>query len=169
VRDTIFISYCHANRKWLTVLRNTLKPALKSRSVKAWADTDIKPGAKWRAEIEDALGAAKVAVLLVTTDYLASEFIADNELPPILSAAEHDGLTILWVYIGACLYTHTVIAEYQAAHDISRPLNILTPARRELALVAIANRIIEAADGVTSGDRLFATRRLEDLPQPFER
>ena len=36
-----------------------------------------------------------------------------------------------------------------------------------MALLEIANRIIEAAEG-TASDRLFSTRRLEDL-QPFDR
>jgi internalin A len=82
-----------------------------------------------------------VALLLVSPNFLASPFIADEEIPPILAAARTDGLVIVWVLISACLYQRSAIAEYQAAHPIAKPLDSLAGPKRNQMLLAIAETI----------------------------
>jgi hypothetical protein len=140
-RDQVFISYSHKDRDWLEKLQIVLKPLIRKGIISIWHDTQIQAGDQWRNQIAEALGNARVAVLLVSPDFLASDFIADHELPPLLRAAQDEGLRILWVLIRDCLFSETEIADYQAAHDISRPLAMLTSPEVDAALVAIAKKI----------------------------
>jgi hypothetical protein len=144
VRNIIFISYSHKDKKWLNKLQTMVKPLVQNSTISVWDDTRIKAGARWKEEIEQALEAAKVAILLVSPNFLESDFIAKHELPPLLEATKKQGPIILWVYISTCLYDRTEIEGYQAAHDISKPLDSLTRGKQNAVLADVCRKI-EAA------------------------
>ncbi len=143
VRECVFISYSHKDREWLEKFQMHLKPYTRNASVTVWDDTKIKGGARWRQEIENALEAAKVAVLLVSPNFLASDFIAERELPPLLEAAEKEGLTILWIPLSHSAYKETKIGEYQAASGCNpdHPISSLPGPEQDRVFVAICEEI----------------------------
>jgi TIR domain len=142
-RDLVFLSYSHLDDVWLQKLLPHLRPFERDR-LKTFVDTRIRTGADWRREIEEALSRTKVAVLLVSSDFLASDFIAKNELPPILDAARQGGAVIHWVLVRDCNYQTTEIVKYQAAHDPSKPLARLRRPAQEKTLTSIAKGILES-------------------------
>ena len=144
-RPIIFISYSHLDKEWLSKLQTHLRPYERDKKISYWDDTKVKAGARWREEIKKALKGARVAVLLVTPAFVASEFIDDNELPPLLNAEKNHGLQILWVPVRASNVEHNDICEYQAVWDPAKPLNSLTEAEEDRALVDISRKIVEAA------------------------
>lgn len=144
-RSGVFISYSHADREWIDRLRVFLAPHLRGEQLAAWDDTQIQAGSNWREEIERAIARARVAVLLVSPNFLASDFIANVELPLILQEVDR-GLTILWIAVRFSAYQRTPLSQLQAANDPSRPLDALSRPEQDRALVEVAERIATAAD-----------------------
>ena len=146
----MFISYSHLDKQWLDLLKTHLKPLVKYKKLAVWDDKMIKSGEKWQDRIEGALASAKVAVLLVSPNFLASDFILEIELPTLLKAAESEGLYMLWIPVSASSYDTTDLQPYQAAQEPKEPLDMLPEGRRNQVMVEICKRIAEACDDGTS-------------------
>ena len=139
-RETLFISYSHLDDpKYLDKLKTHLAPLARNHKIVVWDDSKILPGEKWREEIQEGINNAKVAILMVSPNFIASEFIANSELPPILDAAElgKNGITIFWIPVSSCAYEDTAIAKYQAAINPQKPLDMMSEAELNQALVTV--------------------------------
>jgi TIR domain len=122
-RTRVFISYSHHDAEWLQRLQVHPRPLVRASSVDVWADARITPGLRWQEEIRRALDSTKVAVLLISADFLASEFIAGLELPVLLEAAQNDGAIILPVIISPSLFAMDQrLSQFQAVNSPEMPL-----------------------------------------------
>lgn len=137
----IFVSYSHADSEWLTKLQTHLKPLTRNQSIDLWADNRINPGDEWFKEIETALSAAQIAVLLVSPHFNASNFIHKYELLPLLDAAQAKGVKILWIPISHSSYKEMGFSKYQAAHNPAQPLDTMPVSEQNLVLVQICEEI----------------------------
>ena len=143
-KDQVFISYSHKDKKWCDELDTHLKPFLRDRSVISWSDEQISPGSRWFEEIRAALTHAKVAVLLVTPNFLASDFIHEHELGPLLKEAGQGGVKILWIPVRESAYKRTPLKDYQPVLNPSTPLAAMEEAKRDQAWVKICEEIERA-------------------------
>ncbi len=145
VSKTLFISYSHKDKKWLDELRKWLEPLERADLIAVWDDEQLKAGEDWHAKIQESLAAAKAAVLLVSQDFLVSDFITNNELPQLLEAAQQKGLQILWIAVSESTVEDTGIIRYQAVHK-DPPLDSLPQAEQNKRFKEIYKRIREAVN-----------------------
>jgi hypothetical protein len=144
-RRGVFVSYAHKDdQTWLDTLLSHLSWLQRQHGVEIWTDRGIQPGAKWHETIQHALDRAKVAVLLVSPEFLDSDYIASNELPKMLQAAESEGMTIFWIPVRPSAYRRSPIGAFQAAHAPDKPLSGLRGAERDQAFVDIGEKLGKA-------------------------
>jgi len=146
MRDQVFISYSHEDEQLVKELLKHLKPFSRSRAITAWSDDQIAAGSQWFDEIKTALAKTSVAVLLVSPGFLASDFIHEHELGPLLKEAKAGGVRILWVPLRAAAYKETPLKDYQAVSSPDKPLAGMSKADRDEAWVHICEEIKRAVN-----------------------
>ncbi len=144
-RNTIFICYSHKDKSWLEKVKLNISVLENlGYSVNIWDDTRIHPGMKWKSELQHSLSIAKVAILLVSTDFMVSEFISNYELPQLLKNAENAGAIILPIIIKPCLFSkNEALNKFQTVNDPKLPLSKMSECDQDDILVSLAERIAE--------------------------
>jgi len=97
----VFVSYSHSDDAWKKRFEIISKPLSDLEHVEFWSDKKLQAG-DWNAQLETAMKRAIAAVLLVSDNFLASDFIRTVELPYLLQAREKRGLMIFWAYLEPC-------------------------------------------------------------------
>jgi uncharacterized protein YjbI with pentapeptide repeats len=139
MRDHIFISYSHQDRVWLERLRTFLRPLERALNIMVWDDTAIQPGELWRDKIEQGLTSTRVAVLLVSAFFYASEFITCEELPVLLQAAEANQVIIIPIIISSRRFVReSSLVRFQAVNQ--QPLDGLPDHEVNRILQSVADR-----------------------------
>ncbi len=81
----IFVSYSHKDEEEKNRLLVHLGGLQRAGKIDLWNDDRIGAGGAWEQEINQAMNQARVAILLITADFLNSDFIISKEVPSGLS------------------------------------------------------------------------------------
>lgn len=81
IMKKIFISYSHRNYAQRDRLLTFLKNMEREKKIQIWQDLQLQAGVEVEKEILDKLEEADIVILLVSQDFVASDFIYDKELP----------------------------------------------------------------------------------------
>lgn len=143
-RTKVFISYAHEDEAWRETLRKALAPQERKGLLDVWDDRRIGTGDDWRREIDGALQSCRIAILLVTMDFLASRFINDVELVSVFDRHAKEGLWIYPVLIGPCDWEgEDQLKARQMKTVDGEPIELAPLAQQKLAFAQIAKEIRE--------------------------
>ncbi|MCX6580281.1 MAG: toll/interleukin-1 receptor domain-containing protein [Candidatus Aminicenantes bacterium] len=141
---TVFISYSHKDDAWKKQLATHLKSLEIEGFYQSWDDAKIAPGSNWRPEIETALNQAQVAVMLISADFLASQFITEVEVPLILKRRQEQGLIVLPVIVRPCSWKKIQwLLEIQHLPKGDKALSEMQPSEIDRALAGVAQTVCD--------------------------
>jgi hypothetical protein len=139
----VFVSYSRQDFEWLRRVVTMLKPLVRRRRCELWFDETMGTGEQWQTAIDDAIARADIALLLVSPDFLASDFIMDGELPALIKR----GVRLAPVLLRASLYDAVdELARVQWAHDPKVDGPIATAPDVDGAIVRAGNGLIALLD-----------------------
>ncbi|HYK02198.1 MAG TPA: TIR domain-containing protein [Thermoanaerobaculia bacterium] len=104
-RTMVFVSYSHKDEAEKEALLTQLRVLQRGADlIEVWSDDEIGGGEAWEAAIEKALLRARVAVLLISANFLTSEFILRTEVPNLLRRRQQDGITVIPIVAKGCAW-----------------------------------------------------------------
>lgn len=141
ITKPVFISYSHKDVKWLEKFKQFLRPLEEQELIRVWDDTEIRVGSEWLGEIRKALDSARVAVFLVTQNFIDSPFIKEKELPILIEAAGNRGCLIFWIAVSSSTVEDSPLAKFQGAISPGSPLDLMSEAEQNKALTEIYRKM----------------------------
>jgi hypothetical protein len=134
-----------------------LKPLERQVNIDLCSDRQIKIGEDWHERIQGQIAGAKAVVLLVSPAFLASDYIANSELPVILKNAAKQGVRIFPILISPSLFTTAkykypdpktgpqefTLSSIQAANQPSKTLVEMTEGEQNHVLLEVAKQLAD--------------------------
>jgi internalin A len=120
---TLFISYSHKDERYRDELRGALTAYERRGDVTSWDDTCIMPGQKWEQEILDKLERADIVVLLLSNDFISSEYCYVKEMKRAFEKAAAGENAVIPIVVRSCAFNKLELGEIQAILPGGKPIN----------------------------------------------
>jgi hypothetical protein len=98
----LFIAYSHQDEKLWAQFETCLVLLRREGLLDAWHDRRIVPGREWAGKIDDALERADVVLVLVSPDFLASDYCYDIEMKRALTRHSEGTARVVPVILRPC-------------------------------------------------------------------
>src|SRR6266568_3670328 len=140
----IFCSYSHEDETWLQKLETHLSLLQRQGLISLWHDRRIAPGTDWGKAIDTHLETASVILLVVSADFLASDYCYGVEMKRALERQEAGEARVVPILVRPVDWKGAPFAHLQALPTDAKPLATLRNQESALAAVAASlRRMIE--------------------------
>jgi internalin A len=142
----LFISYAHKDESLRAELDAHLKLLQRTGLIQKWDDRLLKPGEEWQQGIDENLERADIILLLVSADFLNSDFCWQEEMEKALQRHEAGEARVIPVIIRDTIWTKAKFAKLQALPREGKAITLWTD--RDSAWRNVAEGIQKAAEEI---------------------
>jgi hypothetical protein len=118
----LFLSYSHKDEELKDKLAIHLAPLRRSGKIAVWQDRQIRPGTEWDVAIKKELAEADIILLLVSPDFIASDYIWMYEIAGAMERHERREATVVPIIVRPCDWHDMPFAKVQALPRNAKPV-----------------------------------------------
>lgn len=111
----VFFSYSHIDEKYRNELEKHLKSLQRQGLIESWHDRRITAGEHWADRIDQELRGADIILLLVSSDFISSDYCYELEMQEALARHERGEAVVIPVIVRPCHWTGLPFGKLQAA------------------------------------------------------
>jgi tetratricopeptide (TPR) repeat protein len=147
----VFISYSHRDKKLRNELEKHLSNLKRQQIIASWYDGDISPGAEWEPQIMEHLRRAQIILLLVSADFIASDFCYGIEMKEAIARHDANQARVIPILLRPTAWKGAPFAKLQALPSEGKA--VTSWANLDEAFVDITEgiqKVVEELSGTTS-------------------
>jgi len=119
---TVFFSYAHEDEPLRDKLATHLKSMEREGLIKGWSDRQISPGSEWDATIKQQLATADIILLLISSDFIASDYCYDIEIQHAIQRHEVGSARVIPVILRPCDWKSLPFGKLQPLPRDDKPI-----------------------------------------------
>jgi len=119
----VFISYARSDLEYLQKLELALKPLQRLGYIEIWNDRKILAGEEWDSSIREAINDADLVLLLVSPNYLSSDYLYEVEMHNSLRLMDEGKNIVVPLIIRPCAWHSTPIGKLQVMPKNAKSLS----------------------------------------------
>ncbi len=160
----VFYSYSHKDDEFRIALENHLSLLQRQGLITAWHDRRIGPGGEWREQIDSHLRSADLILLLISADFLASDYCFDVELKCALDRHKAGAALVIPIVVRHVDWSEAPFAGLQALPRDGKAISSWPD--RDEALMNVAQGVRAAVQNQASHRRRRARKSLAQNGTP---
>ncbi len=135
----LFFSYSHKDEALRDELANHLSTLIRQGVISSWHDRKILPGEEWDHQINDNLNTADIILLLVSSDFIGSNYCWDVEVTTAIERHNTGKARVIPVILRKVDWSDTPFAKLQFLPKNADPVTSWT--NRDEAFTNVAQGI----------------------------
>jgi HEAT repeat protein len=145
----IFFCYAHEDEALLNKLKAHLRPLQRQGLIDVWHDRDISAGTEWEQEISKHLNEAQIILLLVSPDFMNSDYCYSVEMKRAMERHEREEAYVISIILRPVYWQGATFAKLQALPSNAKPVKTWPDQDKALLNVAEGIRkVIEEIMGI---------------------
>lgn len=161
---SVFFSYSRKDEKLRDKLANHLSGLERQGLIKSWHYRDISAGVEWKKEVDDNLNTAEIILLLVSPDFLFSDYCWDFEMQRALDRHKAGEARVIPIILRPADWRSAPFGNLHALPKDGRP--VTTWSNRDQAFLDIAKGIRQAAQEIAETLR---ERQIQEIIESLEK
>ncbi len=166
-RAEVFFSYAHEDELWKMELEKHLSLLQRQGLITAWHDRKIIAGAEWAHEIDTHLKTASLILLLVSADFLASNYCWGVELKEAMQRHQAGQACVIPILVRPVDWKESPLGQLQALPRDNKAISSWS--NRDEALTGVVDGIRQALAEWEIHRSITLTSSLPFLNMPYER
>lgn len=143
---SLFISYSHKDEDVKNKIDTHLSSLKRSEKIETWNDVKIEPGSNWDEKIKKELDVADIILLLISANFIASDYIWNTEIKKAIERDEKKEAVVIPIFCKTCDYKDMPFAKLQGLPFGAKSLNEFNDI--DVGLTEIATGIGKIIDNI---------------------